>query len=149
MSRLDFNALAAECQRRDGPTVIDAEAPSPGEVDRLVTELAAHGIEARVVDAAALSGKAPLLRALAAAFDFPSYFGHNWDAALDLLSDLSWLPSRGGWVCVLLHADRFRAAHPHVHDGLLETFRAAAERWRGHNADVVLKLVCCGSGAEA
>ncbi len=140
MSRLTFDALVAECRRPDGPAVLEAEALSAEEAGRLVTELAAHDVQARVLDGAALPGKAELLKALAAAFAFPGHFGHNWDAALDVLSDFSWLPARG-WVCVLRHADTFRAAHPRVHDTLLETFRAAAERWHGRDAGTVFKLV--------
>jgi RNAse (barnase) inhibitor barstar len=34
--------------------------------------------------------KAHILEELARAFTFPSYFGHNWDALLDCVSDPSW-----------------------------------------------------------
>ena len=36
-----------------------------------------------------------LFRALASALQFPDYFGHNWDALEDCLTDLSWLAAEG------------------------------------------------------
>ena len=38
--------------------------------------------------------KEELILELAEAAKFPGYFGHNWDALLDLLQDLSWIPMR-------------------------------------------------------
>jgi RNAse (barnase) inhibitor barstar len=41
--------------------------------------------------------KEQFLKKLARELDFPSYFGMNWDALSDLLTDLSWRPA-GGYV---------------------------------------------------
>lgn len=46
-------------------------------------------------------GKANLLEFLASAFGFPGYFGFNWDALEDCLSDLSWI--EGNSKIVLIH----------------------------------------------
>jgi RNAse (barnase) inhibitor barstar len=40
---------------------------------------------------AAVSGKEQLMRALEEALRLPDYFGRNWDALSDCLTDLSWL----------------------------------------------------------
>ncbi|TAK46513.1 MAG: barnase inhibitor [Betaproteobacteria bacterium] len=40
-------------------------------------------------------GKSALLHALAAALQFPAWFGGNWDALEDCLTDLSWVPAPG------------------------------------------------------
>ena len=58
-----------------------------------------------------LDGKPALLRALADTLGFPPYFGHNWDALHDVLTDPSWLPP-GGFVLRLAGWGRFAAAHP-------------------------------------
>lgn len=41
---------------------------------------------------ASIRSKQKLLRILAQQFQFPAYFGHNWDALEECLRDLSWLP---------------------------------------------------------
>ncbi|WP_341647529.1 barstar family protein [Thauera humireducens] len=45
------------------------------------------------VELADCTDKAGLLRRFAEAFRFPDWFGHNWDALADCLTDLSWLPA--------------------------------------------------------
>ena len=47
------------------------------------------------LDLAAVHGKAEFLAALAQAFQMPAWFGANWDALADALSDLSWRPAAG------------------------------------------------------
>lgn len=42
---------------------------------------------------ASIRSKEKLLRMLAQQFQFPAYFGHNWDALEECLRDLSWLPA--------------------------------------------------------
>ncbi|MEM7205998.1 MAG: barstar family protein [Planctomycetota bacterium] len=49
-----------------------------------------------------LRGKTELLAALAGALSFPEYFGDNWDALSDCMTDLSWLPAKR---VLLVHAD--------------------------------------------
>ena len=45
----------------------------------------------RAVIPASIETKAALLAALQAGLRFPDYFGHNWDALWDCITDLSWL----------------------------------------------------------
>jgi RNAse (barnase) inhibitor barstar len=70
--------------------------------------------------------KQELLNALANALSFPEYFGHNWDALLDSLRDLSWLPARR---IVIQHEFL-----PALKDGELRTYLEvlidAIEHWR-------------------
>lgn len=43
----------------------------------------------------ALEGKSALLRSIAQALEFPAWFGENWDALEDCLTDLSWRKAAG------------------------------------------------------
>jgi RNAse (barnase) inhibitor barstar len=140
MSKPSLEMLLAQCRKPEGPSVIEAESLSTAEANLLAASLAAVNIHARVIDGAGIGGKADLLRALATAFQFPSHFGHNWDALIDCWSDLSWLPA-SGYVCLLLEADAFRAAHPRIHETLLEVCTDVAERWHEYDPRTVFKLL--------
>jgi RNAse (barnase) inhibitor barstar len=139
MSKPAFDTLLAEC-RQGGAPVVEAGPLSAEEAGRLASALAALNIQARVLDGKHLTGKAALLRAIAAAFAFPSHFGNNWDALIDCWSDLSWLPA-AGYVTVLLHADDFRTAHPRIHEEFVQVTGDVAQRWHDHDAKIVFKLV--------
>jgi RNAse (barnase) inhibitor barstar len=54
-------------------------------------------------DAATRSG---FFQELARSLDFPDYFGRNWDAVYDCLTDFNWLPA-DGYVLVLDGFDQF------------------------------------------
>lgn len=71
------------------------------------------------------AGKAQMLSAIAKALDFPAWYGGNWDALEDCLTDLSWRKYVPRVVVFPLWKD----------SGDLNTLRdvlaAAAEFWRG------------------
>ena len=63
------------------------------------------------------------IAALAKALAFPAWFGGNWDALEDALSDLSWRPAKGR-VLIL------EGIAPGDDAGILiDVLRAAAEHW--------------------
>ena len=65
--------------------------------DREALVEAAHeaGLRAAPIDFAACVGKDDALARIAAALEFPDWFGGNWDALADCLGDLSWLGADG------------------------------------------------------
>ena len=69
------------------------------------------------------SKQSSLIRSVAAALDFPDWFGGNWDALEDCLSDLSW---RAGDGHVLLLG---QAAAGDERGILLDVLGACAESW--------------------
>jgi hypothetical protein len=73
----------------------------------------------------AFADKAALLDNMASALGFPDWFGHNWDALEDCLTDLSWRDAPG---TVLL------IESPHAGDDLgvlVDILRSSAEFWAG------------------
>ena len=110
--------------------VFDAPATS---IDDLALTVALHpddGIVLRVLRGTRMRTDAEAFVEMAAALQFPSYAGPNWNAVLDCLRDLQWLPARA-YLIVITRADRLFAA---TDDGALEslvtTINAAAEYWR-------------------
>src|SRR5436190_856550 len=59
------------------------------------------------IDGKAIRSKADFLTAFAKSLQFPDYFGHNWDALDDSITDLSWLGELGGLVIVWRGFGRF------------------------------------------
>jgi hypothetical protein len=69
--------------------------------------------------------KQKLLKSIATALDFPDWFGANWDALEDCLSDLSW---RGAAGHVLLFEEARAGDDLGV---LIDVLRSSAEYWAG------------------
>ncbi|MBI5331821.1 MAG: barstar family protein [Betaproteobacteria bacterium] len=77
------------------------------------------------LDARTLADKQALLAAIGEALSFPDYYGANWDALEECLTDLSW--RAGPLVLHLAHAE---ALPEKVRETLEEVFLVAAKYWR-------------------
>jgi barstar (barnase inhibitor) len=73
-----------------------------------------------------------MLKRIAAALEFPAWFGGNWDALFDCLADLSWRPAPGH-VLLLEHADMLRQEAPEVFDTAVAILQDVAVYWSRHN----------------
>jgi RNAse (barnase) inhibitor barstar len=113
--------------------------PRANGLYRLPATCAAHDLAARVaaantvlitIDGDAVEGKAEFLRAIATALDFPPYFGRNWDALADCLTDLSWLPDVGK-IVVFDHPAPLIRRSPATWATAAAIFAEAADYWAG------------------
>jgi hypothetical protein len=64
-------------------------------VDEIQDALRGSALKLAGISLAGVTGKDALLARMAQALSFPAWFGGNWDALEDCLSDLSWLPAQG------------------------------------------------------
>lgn len=103
-------------------------APQRGMAD-LLTAAEKSGLAVIRIDLSAVRDKVALFERLAAALEFPDWFGHNWDALADCLGDLSWLPAEG-YLLLLEHCDGFRASHGGDFATALQVLAAVSEAWR-------------------
>ena len=91
---------------------------------------AARGSTLRVarIDLAGATGKEALMERVARAMEFPRWFGGNWDALEDCLSDLSWPPvsQAGGHVLLIEGAANLAADDRGI---LLDVLASAAASW--------------------
>jgi len=76
---------------------------------------------------ARLTGKAAMLEAISGALDFPDYFGANWDALEECLTDLSWL--EGDVVLVIDQASVPEKRAPEDWGMCLDILADAARFW--------------------
>lgn len=102
--------------------------PQQGMADLLAAAEAA-GFAVFHLDLDATGDKDDLLGRIALALEFPDWFGQNWDALQDCLTDLSWLHAEG-YVLILDRCDAFRADHGEDFATLLQICGAAADYWR-------------------
>jgi len=70
---------------------------------------------------------------------FPEYFGDNWDAFEDCLTDLSWVDA-DGYLILYDHTDVFAEHCPQHFDTLKEIFKEAAEFWHGQGKPMIVLL---------
>lgn len=88
------------------------------------------GVRSFLLDGDTITDKPTLLRACANGLAFPPYFGHNWDALADCLTDLSWLDVPGYAILYDNPTPLIRHA-PADWAIAQEVFLDAAAYWRG------------------
>lgn len=91
------------------------------------------------IDGAEISDKAALMDALAAAFRFPAYFGHNWDALLDCLRSLPDEIPASGYVLAVKNSKMFLAAAPADMEAFTE-IAAEAKKFLAEKVRADLKI---------
>ena len=63
--------------------------------DYIVALLSKAGWRGFYIEGEVVKSKEDFLRVAGAAMSFPDYYGHNWDAFDECITDLSWLPAKG------------------------------------------------------
>lgn len=113
--------------------------PTRLSVPTLTRRIAATNARLALLDGDAITDKAAFLRGCADALAFPPYFGRNWDALADCLTDLSWLPARGHAILYDNPAPFIRQA-PAGWATAVKIFAEAAVRWRAADVPFVVLL---------
>ncbi len=121
-SVVELRALLADASQC-GAYVVDAR-----DGDALAAAAQALDFAVVRIDFAGCSDKADALARIARALDFPEWFGGNWDALADCLSDLSWRRA-DGYVLLLEHIATWRAQAPGEFDTAVDIFNEAAAGW--------------------
>jgi len=99
------------------------------EDDVIATARSVGTVAARVPLAGA-GAKQELLRRFAEALGFPDWFGANWDALEDCLTDLSWRPAEG-YLLLLEGASGLEDLSAEDREMLLDILQASARFWAG------------------
>jgi hypothetical protein len=118
---------------RFGPDPVHV-APLSAEAAAAICTLACSlDLDCTRIDLEGCGSKSEFLERCAAALGFPAWFGHNWDAFFDCLTDLGWRPA-AGYVLLVEHAAGLRATEPEVFDTALSILADAATVWQARGA---------------
>jgi hypothetical protein len=82
-----------------------------------------------VLDLGAVTDKNGFLESCRTGLELPDWFGGNWDALADCLTDLSWLGSPRGYLVLSSGWARFAEAAPAAADTAADILSAAAGYW--------------------
>lgn len=92
---------------------------------------------------------AALFDEFAAALQFPYYFGENWDALDECLSDLEWLPGKA-YVLFITNSDRLLEEEPPEEmRSFLRLLARIAEEWATRSAKPFHVVLQCASERES
>jgi RNAse (barnase) inhibitor barstar len=99
----------------------------PEEVERVAKEA---GLTVFRIDVGRADNKTDFLAHVAKTLSFPEWFGGNWDALHDCLSDLEWLPTTKGYVLVFENMEPFASRNEQEFKNAKNILDAAAEYWK-------------------
>ncbi len=101
----------------------------------------AHGMMPFLIDGTTVDSKEQFLKVVAEALSFPDYFGMNWDAFEDCLTDMSAHEDAGGYLIVYHGMEVFAEEDPENFDTAVEILKDAASFWidQGKRMIVVLR----------
>lgn len=87
-----------------------------------------------------ISRQDELLDAIAMEMRFPDYFGRNWDALYDILTDEDWMPAGP---CCIVWTNASNLLRNSVEDFLtaLEVFESAYIWWKEHDKVFTVRIV--------
>jgi RNAse (barnase) inhibitor barstar len=88
-----------------------------------------HGLAVFSLDGGKTRSKREFLDHAAKVLGFPDYFGKNWDAFADCLTDMSWA-ERSGFLITYTDCHQLAEQSPDEFDTAIEIFKEAAEIWK-------------------
>jgi RNAse (barnase) inhibitor barstar len=98
------------------------------EVEQVVGELHKLGIMVLSESVENVKSDSEILNLLAKTMKFPDYFGQNWDALDECLSDMEWLPAKG-YALFLYDSEKLWQHATHTAGKLVSAWLFAAENW--------------------
>ncbi|MEC5387191.1 barstar family protein [Uliginosibacterium sp. H3] len=89
----------------------------------------AIGFDSWSLDVSNVQTAPSLLRHIGQALRFPAWYGENWDALADCLTDLSWSEAEG-FVLAVRGSDALRTAQPELWQTLVDLLNEVSDFWR-------------------
>ncbi|MGB8943601.1 MAG: barstar family protein [Streptomyces sp.] len=116
--------------------------PAPEPLAPVLEAVRAAGLRTVSIDLTGVSDKSAFMDRCARALELPDWFGRNWDALADCLTDLGWAPAAPGRLLVVTGWQGYAEAAPQEWIIAQEVFTDAVEyaRERGTGLEIVLAL---------
>lgn len=89
------------------------------------------------IDGKSINSESELLYRISKSMKFPDYFGHNWNALKDCLSDLAWMPAKG-YVVLFSNADSFMKNCPSDFKVFSEIVKTVSAFWAEQKVEFIL-----------
>jgi Barstar (barnase inhibitor) len=109
-------------------------------LQKMIDELSEQGIQVFYLDGKEISTKEAFLSKAAQAMKFPEYFGYNWDAFDECITDLEWFPAQR-YALVYDQPDIFAKADPIGWQIARDILQAAVEYWQKTDTPMDVFLV--------
>lgn len=109
-------------------------------VEKVIEALSEQGIQVFYLDGKEIYNKETFLTKVAKVMKFPSYFGVNWDAFEECVTDLTWYPAKE-YILIYERPDIFAQADPTNWQTGLDILRAAEEYWQTRNTPLNVFLL--------
>ncbi|MBT2385160.1 barstar family protein [Streptomyces sp. ISL-11] len=117
--------------------------PPADTPDRVMSLAAEADWRAATLHLGGVTGKTAFLDRCATDLEFPEWFGRNWDALADCLTDLSWWREEGkarGYLVLAEHWDTFRKAAPRDARTAEAVFGDAVGHWADDETPLAVLL---------
>lgn len=115
--------------------------PPSGQVAELLDSATSARWRSARLELAGVHDKASFLARCAQDLELPEWFGHNWDALADCLTDLSWWGEPAGYLVVATGWEEFSAAAPDDASTAVDVLTAAAGYWSARATPLTTLLV--------
>ena len=96
---------------------------------KLTAELINKNIQVFYLDGKEITNKQTFLKQAGESLKFPAYYGQNWDAFNDCITDLGWCPARA-YILIYDQPEIFAKAEPEQWQIALTILNYAVEYWR-------------------
>lgn len=106
------------------------------------------GLLVRRVDLDGCGDKQALLMRIGTVLDLPAGWGRNWDALMDALRDLEWLPAPG-YALLFEAAGGLQASRPHELETLVGILQEASQWWVANDVPFWAFIAMGGSAGAA
>lgn len=113
-----------------------------------LARLPASNVVCRFLRGRKATRQASLFDEMAAALQFPYYFGENWDALDECLADLEWLPADAYVLCFLDTMRLLEEEPPARRLQLFNGLQAAAKEWSGRTGKRFHVLLQCSPAEQ-